>query len=64
MKTGDHILDHMLKQGLPLTIKTYVHLDTQSDSTTRDDLSLESRSKLSELIALGWLHDEDTELVQ
>ena len=64
MKTGNHILDYILREGLPLTAKTYIQLDLLSDTATRDDLSKDSRTKLVDLIALGWLHDTDAERVQ
>jgi len=63
MKTGNHILDYMLRDGLPLTVKTYIQLDTLSETSTRAHLSLESRAEVEKLIAMGWLHDEESELI-
>ena len=64
MKTGNHILDYILREGLPVTAKTYIQLDLLSDTATREDLGPESRTKLLELISLGWLHDTDAEVMQ
>ena len=54
----------MLKEGLPLTVKTYIQLDTMSDARTLAELKPERRVEVEKLIALGWLHDADSELVQ
>lgn len=64
MKTGNPILDYMLKEGLPLTVKTYIQLDTLSNATTIDQLGPASRAEVQKLIALGWLHDTDADVLQ
>ena len=64
MKTRNHILDYMLREGLPLTVKTYIQLDTLSETSKIEELTPESRAEVQKLIALGWLHDTDAEVVQ